>query len=83
MSSSPAIILNVVDFPHPEGPTRTTNSLSFTVMLMSFAALTLPSYTLPMPFNNTVAILASEIYLMLTEYYEICRLSIINSGLGL
>ncbi len=26
ISSSPAIIRNAVDFPHPEGPTRTINS---------------------------------------------------------
>src|SRR6516164_3523415 len=28
MSSSPAIILSVVDLPQPDGPSRTTNSLS-------------------------------------------------------
>ena len=28
ISSSPAIILSVVDFPQPEGPTRATNSRS-------------------------------------------------------
>jgi hypothetical protein len=27
ISSRPAIMRSVVDFPHPEGPTRTTNSL--------------------------------------------------------
>ena len=30
MSSSPAIMRKVVDFPQPDGPTRTTNSPSFT-----------------------------------------------------
>jgi hypothetical protein len=28
MSSRPAIMLRVVDFPHPDGPTRMTNSPS-------------------------------------------------------
>ena len=28
MSSSPAIMLRVVDFPHPDGPTRMMNSPS-------------------------------------------------------
>jgi len=28
ISSSPAIIRSSVDFPHPDGPTRTTNSPS-------------------------------------------------------
>ncbi len=30
MSSSPATRFSVVDFPHPDGPTRTTNSPSAT-----------------------------------------------------
>ena len=36
ISSSPAIILKVVDFPHPEGPTKTINSLSLISMLTAF-----------------------------------------------
>src|SRR5215472_13778099 len=42
MSSSPAIMLRVVDFPHPDGPTRMTNSPSAMSRLMSFTA-TAPS----------------------------------------
>ena len=38
ISSSPAIILNVVDLPHPEGPTKTMNSLSFISMEKSCTA---------------------------------------------
>src|SRR2546426_12512749 len=56
MSSSPAIIRRVVDFPHPDGPTRTTNSLSSTERLKSFTTTapwsnrlkTLSNRTLPM-----------------------------------
>ena len=36
MSSSPAIMLRVVDFPHPDGPTRMMNSPSGMFRLMSF-----------------------------------------------
>jgi hypothetical protein len=43
ISSSPAIIRSVVDLPHPEGPTNTTNSLSLTVMLALSTANTPPS----------------------------------------
>ena len=34
MSSSPAIMLRVVDLPHPDGPTRITNSPSAMSMLI-------------------------------------------------
>ena len=42
MSSSPAIMLSVVDFPQPEGPTRMMNSPSAMSRLMSSTA-TAPS----------------------------------------
>ena len=38
MSSSPAIMLSVVDFPQPDGPTRITNSPSAMSRLMSSTA---------------------------------------------
>src|SRR3990172_1511448 len=41
-SSSPAISRRVVDFPQPEGPTRTRNSLSCTSMVMLLTAVTSP-----------------------------------------
>ena len=34
-SSRPEMILNKVVFPHPEGPTKTTNSLSLISKLIS------------------------------------------------
>ena len=40
ISSRPATILNVVDLPHPEGPTNITNSLSFILILKSSTAIT-------------------------------------------
>ena len=40
ISSSPAIIRSVVDLPQPEGPTRTMNSRSSTVRLISLTART-------------------------------------------
>ena len=43
ISSRPAIILKVVDFPHPEGPTKTMNSLSLISKLKSDTAITPPS----------------------------------------
>src|SRR5271157_6248888 len=56
ISSSPATILRVVVFPQPEGPTRTTNSLSLIVRFALSTALTPPSYTLVMFLSSTVAI---------------------------
>ena len=41
MSSRPATIRRVVDFPHPDGPTKTTNSLSWMSKLKSKTACTL------------------------------------------
>src|SRR3954454_9990443 len=38
MSSSPAIIRRAVDFPHPDGPTRTMNSPSATSRLIFLTA---------------------------------------------
>src|ERR1700716_4092880 len=40
ISSSPATIRSVVDLPHPEGPTRTTNSLSRIWRFTSLTACT-------------------------------------------
>src|ERR1700728_2143316 len=40
ISSSPAIIRRAVDFPQPEGPTRTMNSPSWISRLRSFTAFT-------------------------------------------
>ncbi len=39
ISSSPAIMLSVVDFPQPDGPTRMTNSPSPMVRLRSFTGV--------------------------------------------
>src|ERR1700704_1632702 len=38
ISSSPASILSAVDFPHPDGPTRTMNSVSLISRLRSLTA---------------------------------------------
>ncbi len=56
ISSSPAIILNVVDLPHPEGPTNTINSLSLIDKLKSKTACTPFGYILLISFNCNVAI---------------------------
>src|SRR5439155_11735499 len=40
ISSNPAIMRKVVDFPQPDGPTSTTNSLSSTARLTLFTART-------------------------------------------
>src|SRR5215831_6763881 len=45
-SSSPAIDRSAVDFPHPDGPTSTMNSPSFTARLRSSSAFTPPAKTL-------------------------------------
>src|SRR6266487_1412020 len=42
MSSSPAIMLRHVDFPHPDGPTRMMNSPSGMSRLMSFTPIAPP-----------------------------------------
>ena len=46
ISSNPAIIRSVVDFPHPDGPTKIINSLSSISKLKSFTASNPLSYTL-------------------------------------
>ena len=45
ISSSPAIMRNIVDLPQPEGPTKTMNSSLSTVRLTSSTAMT------PLPFS--------------------------------
>ena len=40
ISSRPAIILSIVDFPQPEGPTSTINSLSLTSRFIFFTIST-------------------------------------------
>src|SRR5579883_1057202 len=42
ISSRPAIERRMVDFPQPDGPTRTRNSLSLTSMVTSLTAVTSP-----------------------------------------
>src|SRR5437762_13934820 len=42
-SSRPAISRRVVDLPQPDGPTRTRNSLSLTLMFTSLTAVTSPN----------------------------------------
>ena len=42
ISSRPAIDLSAVDFPHPEGPTSTMNSPSFTSRFRTSSAFTPP-----------------------------------------
>src|SRR5882672_8556734 len=54
ISSSPATILRVVDLPHPDGPTSTTNSLSRMWRFTSLTACT-SSYFLFRSFINTCA----------------------------
>jgi hypothetical protein len=44
ISSSPAMDRSAVDFPHPDGPTSTTNSPSAISRLRSSTALTPPAY---------------------------------------
>ena len=41
-SSSPAMMRSSVDLPQPDGPTKTTNSPSFTSRSMPFSTSTLP-----------------------------------------
>jgi hypothetical protein len=43
MSSRPAIMLSVVDFPHPDGPTRMMNSPSLMVSEKSCTAVAPPA----------------------------------------
>src|SRR5437870_12194618 len=44
ISSSPAIMRRAVDFPQPDGPTSTRNSLSLTSIERSLTARTSPEY---------------------------------------
>src|SRR5512132_2549174 len=55
ISSSPATMRRVVDLPQPEGPTRTTNSLSRMLRFTSLTACT-SSYFLFRSFISTWAI---------------------------
>src|SRR5690242_17244032 len=61
MSSSPAIIRSVVDLPQPDGPTRTTNSLSAisrsmprTASTSSYILTTLRRFTSAMSSTSTL-----------------------------
>src|SRR5438046_10677844 len=55
ISSSPATMRKVVDLPQPDGPTRTTNSLSRMLRFTSLTACT-SSYFLLRSFISTCAI---------------------------
>ena len=50
MSSRPTIMRSRVDFPHPDGPTRMTNSPSATSRLTSLTAANPSLYSLTMLF---------------------------------
>src|SRR4029078_3076254 len=54
-SSSPAIIRNNVDLPHPDGPTRTRNSPSATSNQTSRTATTPFGYTFDRPWTEISA----------------------------
>ena len=56
ISSSPAIIRRVVDFPQPEGPTKMINSLSAISRLKFFTATNPLGYVLLMFLNDKLAI---------------------------
>src|SRR5580658_1135639 len=58
-SSSPATQRKVVDFPHPDGPTKTTNSRSATSRLKSWTALCPPVYVFSTFFRTTRAMVGS------------------------
>src|ERR1700735_3744183 len=59
ISSSPAIILSVVDLPQPDGPTSTTNSWSAMSRSIPFTAWTPPSYSLTTLRTETSAMVSS------------------------
>src|SRR5262252_589283 len=54
MSSSPAIMLRVVDFPHPDGPTRMMNSPSAMSRLTSFTPIA-PSGKVLLMWSRTIS----------------------------
>src|ERR1700675_884793 len=56
ISSSPATMRRAEVFPHPDGPTKTRNSRSWTVRFTSFTATTLPNI-FTRSFRTTSAIL--------------------------
>src|SRR5262249_22925031 len=62
ISSSPATMRRVVDLPHPDGPTRTMNSLSRMCRFTSLTAWT-SSYFLFRSFIRTCAIAISPLTL--------------------
>src|SRR5262245_53569363 len=58
--SSPAMAPRVVDLPHPDGPSRVTNSPSATWMLTSSIALTGPNRLCRFSISNSAIQLHSE-----------------------
>ena len=60
ISSSPAIIRRAVDFPQPEGPTRTTNSPSLISRLRLLTASVPSGYRLVTP-SKTMSAMAATI----------------------
>src|SRR5690606_33105829 len=72
ISSSPAIMRSVVDFPQPDGPTKTMNSLSLICKLKSCTARTPLSYSLVrlVSFNSAILQLPSESALLFSVYHR-------------
>src|ERR1700694_2882869 len=54
MSSSPAIMFSVVDFPHPDGPTRMTNSPS-AISRSTWSTARAPSGKRLVTFSKTIS----------------------------
>ena len=71
-SSSPAIIRRVVDFPQPDGPTRTTNSLSLISRFRSGTTVFPLSYVFTTCLNVISAIFVPPVLSLPTSGYYFC-----------
>ena len=76
ISSRPAIIRSVVDFPQPEGPTRTTNSLSLTFRLKSSTATNPSSVKIFFTCSRVTSAINTPLGCRFPEIADIQRMSV-------
>ena len=72
--SNPAIILKIVDLPHPDGPNSTKNSPFSTEKETFFKTVTLVSYDLFMSINSNFFILFNVLYMRRSVFFIVCTI---------
>lgn len=76
--SNPAIILKIVDLPHPDGPNSTKNSPFSTEKETFFKTVTLVSYDLFMSINSNFFILFNVLYMRRSVFFIACTIFLLR-----